>query len=315
MKTRREFLVHCAASGLMLTAGGVFAEGAALSPPDMVRAYLAARARHDSAGQYALFSAEAQSSVPFAQFDTAFAGATPLSHAAEDGVSPLLACVTVFFMDAQGKAGYQFSVLGPDPADPAVVFVQARPPGVTSDKAFLLKIETVPGTAGAARLDITPSYQKTSAHDTAIMRKLGDGLGSLSNLRQIGLAMIMYAQAHGDHLPDADHWADALLAGWAAYDKSFPAERLFRDRSAPESQQWNYAFNLTLSGVKMADIRNPGATVLVFESTAGVKNAADTGQSLPHPGRHAGGDYYVFADGHAKWFPDGTKLSFKLTGN
>ncbi len=314
MNTRREFLIGFAA-GLFLAAGGVLAaDGRPKSPMEVVQAYLAARIRHDLAGQYALLSAEAQNSVPFAQFDAAFADATPLLHTAEDGVSPLLACVTVFFMDPHEHSGYQFTVLGLDPADPSVVFVQAQPPGVPAAKAFSLKIVTTTDAAGAARLDMLPSYQKTSVHDAAVMREHADGLGSISNLRQIGLALIMYAQAHDDHLPDAARWVDVLLADYAAFDKNFPAERLFRDRSAPEGEQWNYAFNRALSGVKMADITNPAATVMVFESTAGVKNAADTGQSLPRPGRHSGGDYYVFVNGHAQWSPDGAKLSYRLDG-
>ncbi len=53
---------------------------------------------------------------------------------------------------------------------------------------------------------------------------------------------------------------------------------------------------------------------LLFESTAGVKNAADTGDSVPMPGRHNGGTDYALADGHVKWEADGAKPSFLLTG-
>jgi len=318
MNTQRSFLIGFGA-GLLLTVGGVLAaddKGAvAASPSDAVRGYLAARARHDSAAQYVLLSAKDRAGIPFTQFNTAFAGdKTRLSHAAEDGVSPLLASVSVFFMDAQELSGYAFAVVGPDPGDPQLVLVRAQPPGVAPGKAFLIKIVTTRDAGGAARLDMLPSYGKTSAHDSALMQDHAKGLTSLSNLRQIGLALIQYAQAHGDRLPDADGWVDALLPQWAAFDKDFPAERLFRDPSAPAGQPWNYAFNRALSGVRLGDIKDPAATVMVFESTAGAKNAADTGQSVPHPGRHAGGDYYVFADGRAKWFRDGTKLSYKLSG-
>ena len=83
MNTRREYLIG--AAGLLLVAGGLVpasGDKAAESPPDVVRAYLAARARHDSAGQYAFLSAKDQSEVPFTQFDTQFAGEKdPLAHA------------------------------------------------------------------------------------------------------------------------------------------------------------------------------------------------------------------------------------------
>lgn len=315
MNTRRSFLVGFGA-GLLLAVGGALAQTGkpAVSPPEAVRSYLAARARHDLAGQYNLFSAAVQSQIPFAQFDTAFASdKAPLSHAAEDGMSPLLTCVSVFFMDSHGLSGYQFTVAGLDPADPQVVVVHAQPPGVPVEKASVLKIVTS-DTGSGPQLQMLPSYQRTSAHDTAEMEEHAKNIVSLSNLRQIGLAMILYVQAHDNHLPPAGIWVDALLPGWAAFDKNFPAERLFRDPSAPAGQPWNYAFNQNLSEVRLNDIKDPAATVMLFESTKGVKNAADTGQSLPHPGRHLGGSYYVFANGHAQWFADGTKLSFQTEG-
>ena len=318
MNTRREFLIG-AAAGLLLTAAGAWAaDGKPVSPTNMVRAYLAARARQDAAGQYALFSSETQRALPFAQFSSMSAESkTALSHAAEDGLTPLLACVSVFFIDPKGQTGYQFTVLGPDPADPSVVTVQAQPPGVPIAKAFLLKIVTTTE-AGAARLEMLPSYQKTSSRDFDVMRNHAKDIVSLSNLRQIGLATVTYAQEHMGRLPDADNWVDAILPQWKEARETdgtlFDPTLLFRDPSAPEGQRWNYAFNRALSGVKLDDITDPARTVLLFESTAGTKNAADTGQSLPHPGRHNGGDYYVFADGHAKWVPDGIKLSYRPDG-
>ena len=322
--TRREFLIGIGA-GLLLASGGLApARGdeaaappaAAMSPTDAVRDYLAARARHDSAGQYAFLSAKGRAEVPFTQFDTQFAGEKdPLAHVAEDGVSPLLAAVSLFFMDSHGTSGYQFSADGPDPSDPHVVLVHALPPHTLPEKALLLKVVTVREAGGDPRLEMLPSFEKTSAHDFAVMREHARGMASLSNLRQIGLALIMYAQSNGGRLPDADGWVDALLPQWAdVKDKSFHAEALFHDPTAPDEEPWNYAFNRALSGVHTSDIKDPAATVMLFESTAGVKNAADKGQSLPRPGRHSGGDYFVFADGRAKWVADGTKLSYSPGG-
>jgi len=320
MNTRREFLIGCG-TGLLLAAGGIVRaddkDAASASPSDVVRSYLAARARHDSASQYALFSAKVRAEIPFTQFDTQFAGEkAPLAHAAEDGVSPLMVSLGVFFMDARGTLGYQFSVVGPDPGDPRTVLVRALPPNITPEKAFLLKIVTIPEAGGGVgRLEMLPSYQKTNPQDFAAMRERARRTSSLSNLKQIGLALIMYAQENGDRLPDADGWVDALLPQWSdVKDKGFHAEALFRDPTAPAEEPWNYAFNRALSNVRLGDIKDPSATVMVFESTAGVKNAADTGQSLPRPGRHAGGDCYVFADGHARWLADGAKPSFLPTG-
>ena len=316
MNTRRDFLLG--AVSLFLTASGALrADGKVVSPADTVQAYLAARTRQDAAGQYALFSSETQSTLPLTQFNSMSAESRSLlSRAAEDGVSPLLACVSIFFTDSQGRSGYRFMVLGLDPADPSVVLVQAQPPGVPIAKAFLLKIATTTGGAGATRLDLLPSYQKTSSHDFDVMRNHARDIVSLSNLRQIGLALITYPQAHEGRLPDADNWVDAILRQWKARqdDSLFDPMPLFHDPSAPDGQRWNYAFNRALSGVKLTGIADPAATVMLFESTSGFKNASDTGQSVPRPGRHKGGDYYIFANGRAKWFPDGAKLSYRLDG-
>ena len=318
MNTRREYLIG--AAGLLLVAGGLvpaLGDKAAESPPDVVRAYLAARARHDSAGQYAFLSAKDQSEVPFTQFDTQFAGEKdPLAHAAQDSMSLPLAAVTLFFMDSRGLSGYQFSVAGPDPSDLRTVLVRALPPHAAPGKALLLKIVLAPDAkSGVPRLEMLPSYQKTNAHDFRVMREHARGMTSLSNLRQIGLALIMYAQANEGRLPDADGWVDALLPQWSdVKDKGFHAEALFHDPTAPGEEPWNYAFNRALSGARLADLKDPSATVMVFESTAGVKNASDKGQSLPRPGRHTGGDYFVFADGRTRWVADGVKLSYAQAG-
>jgi prepilin-type processing-associated H-X9-DG protein len=320
MNTRRKFLIGLGAGLLLAAAHSASATPDPAAPPtpsDVVQEFLAARSRHDSAGQYALFSAKVRAEVPFTQFATQFAGdKAPLANAAKDGVSPLMVSLGVFLMDARGVSGYRFSVIGPDPGDPRTVLVRALPPGASRANAFTLKIVTTSDPrSGAPRLEMLPSYQKTNPRDFDVMREHARSLASLSNLRQIGLALILYAQAHDDHLPDADGWVDALLPQWKnVQDKGFHAEALFRDPSAPEEQPWNYAFNRALSGARLGDIKDPSATVMVFESTAGVKNAADTGQSLPRPGRHAGGDYFLFADGHAKWLPDGAKPSYAPAG-
>ena len=90
-------------------------------------------------------------------------------------------------------------------------------------------------------------------------------------------------------------------------DKSF-----FHDPSAPASQAYSYAYNRNLSHQGLAVVMYPSSLVVLFESTKGVKNASDIGESVPHPGRHEGGTDYAYADGSAKWVPDGKKQSYKL---
>ncbi len=132
---------------------------------------------------------------------------------------------------------------------------------------------------------------------------------SLSNLRQIGLAVVVYAQSHGGRLPDADHWVDEI-APTLGDEKALRS--LMWDRAAPPTQPYGYAFNRSLSGVNLATLKDPAQVAMVFESTLGHRNAADTGQSVPSPGRHEGGTHYVFADGRARWVPDGGEVSFAI---
>jgi len=132
---------------------------------------------------------------------------------------------------------------------------------------------------------------------------------SLSNLRQIGLVVVVYAQEHGGRLPDADRWVDEI-APTLAHGGEKALRSLLWDQATPPTQPYGYAFNRSLSGVNLATLKDPSQVVMVFESTLDRRNAADTGQSVPSPGRHGGGTHYVFADGRARWIPDGTEVSF-----
>ena len=130
---------------------------------------------------------------------------------------------------------------------------------------------------------------------------------SQSNLKQIGLALTLYLETHNQRMPDADRWTDEIMP----YVRN---QNLFHDPSAPASQKWSYAFNRSLSRVPLMRLQSPATTVMLFESRKGVKNASDNGQSVPRPGRHSGGTDYAFTDTHVRWFADGTKPSYLLSG-
>lgn len=133
-------------------------------------------------------------------------------------------------------------------------------------------------------------------------------LSNLRHLKLIGQAVLDYAHSHGGRLPDADRWveeiAPVLSAGSPQLLRSF-----MQDPAAP-TQPYGYAFNRSLSGVNLAAIKYPANVALVFESALGRRNAADTGASVPSPGRYHGGSHFVFADGQARWVRSGVKVSF-----
>lgn len=134
---------------------------------------------------------------------------------------------------------------------------------------------------------------------------------SVSNLRQIGLACMTYAQDHGGHLPNAAHWTDEVLP-YLLQGATSNAERqdrtrlLFHDPAAPVGDVWSYAYNAALSGAALVTLKDPAHLALVFESQQGVKNASDNGQSIPHPGWHGGIVNVCSADGKVQSLPDTT---------
>ena len=117
-------------------------------------------------------------------------------------------------------------------------------------------------------------------------------INCMNNMKQLGLAQIMYASDNKDHFPAADHWCDALKQ-YAPNGRVFvcPAER--------GDQRCGYAFNAKLAGFDMKQVRSPSQTVLLFESDGGW-NVSGGEELTVRPGRHSGKIGVVFADGHTQ---------------
>ena len=133
-----------------------------------------------------------------------------------------------------------------------------------------------------------------------------DREASLSNLRLIGLALVKYVADHHERFPDAPHWMDQIIpylvpAQIKGAERQQRIAAVFHDPASPPDQLWSYSFNHALSSLSLYQIDNPNQIVAVFESSRGVRNASDGGQSVPHPGRHYGGSDFLFADGHPKF--------------
>ncbi len=310
----RSYFVTCALAGLSLALLPAFA-GADPSPAAspsapavadtpavaVVRQFFADRSagRYDAA--YALLSASSQQSIP----KTQFAAGDPSPFGNDHTLPPTLLGIGNLFVDTHNTSGDTFTVIDPDPADPAVVLVRASRAAAPAVTLHLLTV-TDP-VSHAPRLDIIGSLERTAPKEFVSARESAREAASQSNLRQLALGITQYTQDHDERMPDADKWVDEIMP----YVKS---EAIFYDPSAPAGEKWSYAYNRTLSHQSLAALEDPAQTAMLFESTAGVKNASDTGQSVPRPGRHLGGTDYAQADGHVKWLPDGTKLSYRLDG-
>jgi hypothetical protein len=114
----------------------------------------------------------------------------------------------------------------------------------------------------------------------------------LSNLKQMSLAMQMYAQDYDDRLPRRVDWMDAL----GPYIK---AEPVFHCPSVQAEGQtsYGYAFNSALAGQKRSKLPRLARTPALYDSSDLSRNASDPVTSLPNPPRHLG-NIIGYADGH-----------------
>ena len=337
MNTRTHLLI-CTLAGLPLVLPAAFAGAGPLpaAPPlasapadtpavSVVRQFLAARTVGLPNAAYALLAASSQQAISAEDFA---AGPFPSQAAGVLNASSHLSTPTAGFLallaDPHQALGYTFAVIGPDPAVPSVVLLRATPPvgavklptvsapetGVRH--AVTLRLLTViDPKIHAPRIDAVKSLEQAAAPgEMDEEREQERKFVSLSHLEQLSVGIIRYTNEHHEVMPDADHWADEIMP----YVKDPDA---FRDPSGPvgpAGEEWSYAYNRVLSHKPLAQLDYPAHTVMLFESSANTKNASDTGQSVPHPGRHGGGTDFVTADGHAQWFPDGAKLSYRLSG-
>ncbi len=103
----------------------------------------------------------------------------------------------------------------------------------------------------------------------------------LSNVKQLGIAVLMYAADHEDTLPEADSWKDAIT------EYAGDNEALF---VCPVTGQ-RYIFNEVLSAVALKDMDNPAETPMLWEPALDAEGLVG-----PH-----GGQFNVgYADGHAQ---------------
>lgn len=275
----------------------------------VVRDFLADRAAGKYDAAYSLLSTDSRQTNSRQSFEQ---GDPTAARDFRDWPAPAFGLL-VLFLDTHNTLSYTFTVVGPDPADPTAVLVRAMPSAAATTSAvaspITLRLLTVADpSVHAPRLDFLGAVQRAAPGRFTKERDNAQHLmTSLSNLKQLALGIIQYSQDHDEKMPDAVSWVDEIMP----YVKT---EAIFHDPSAPAGEKWSYAYNLALSHKSLAQFDAPAQTVMLFESTSGVRNASDTGQSVPVPGRHKGGTDYALANSHAQWFADGTKLSYRLDG-
>jgi prepilin-type processing-associated H-X9-DG protein len=113
----------------------------------------------------------------------------------------------------------------------------------------------------------------------------------LSNGKQLGLGMLLYASDFDERLPHSDHWLSDLDPYVKNPDLACPAT---------PTKRYGYAMHLSLSGAELKSVEKPEERIMLFESIAVIPNAAGDEGLLPNPGRHKGRNTIAYADGHVK---------------
>ncbi len=122
-----------------------------------------------------------------------------------------------------------------------------------------------------------------------------------SNLKEVGMAMLMYTQDYDQTYPPANLWCD-LTRPYVQKPDTFrcPSARSLRS---------GYAMNSALSASSINDIDEPNDTVLLFDADRGW-NAAGGKDLLVN--RHLSGANYATATGRTVWRPRPEMLKWQV---
>ncbi len=113
----------------------------------------------------------------------------------------------------------------------------------------------------------------------------------MSNLKQLGLAFMMYLEDHDGWLPDGN-WVEVTYP----YIKN---RQVYTCPSRPD-QPVGYALNEALLAQRVLDIENPAQTVLAFETLEPGEAPVGGAELVPPDGIHEGSINVLFADGHVQ---------------
>lgn len=115
-----------------------------------------------------------------------------------------------------------------------------------------------------------------------------------SNVRQLSTALMIYAQDYDQRFPPAASWQDGI----AVYHQNPAVDRCPSHSGSPSG----YAFNSWMSGRPLASVDAPALQPVLFESSAGTRNAADALKTFDP--RHRAGAQKVgsvgYVDGHVQ---------------
>lgn len=109
-----------------------------------------------------------------------------------------------------------------------------------------------------------------------------------ANVRQLAMAMLMYAADYDERLPAVERWPSVL-------DPYTRVPLLLVCPAAPHLP-CGYAMREALSGACLRTVNDPQSTPMLFETEPGTP-----GSSSAVAYRHGGGSHFAFVDGHVAW--------------
>ncbi len=118
-------------------------------------------------------------------------------------------------------------------------------------------------------------------------------INCMNNVKQLNLALMMYASDNKDQFPGGSNWCDALRPYLAQATNAFICPK------GAAGRRCHYALNAQLAGRDLKDSQAPAQVVLVFECDGGW-NVSGGRELLPAKPRHAGAYAFGFADGHVE---------------
>jgi prepilin-type processing-associated H-X9-DG protein len=121
-------------------------------------------------------------------------------------------------------------------------------------------------------------------------KQRAQAINCMNNVKQLNLALIMYASDHGDRLPPADQWCDLIRP----YTGGSTA--MFHCPAQPPGR-CSYALNASLAGDQLpGQVRT--TLVLLYGSAEGWNQSGNPADALPH--EHGKAFTVGFADGHVE---------------
>jgi prepilin-type processing-associated H-X9-DG protein len=115
----------------------------------------------------------------------------------------------------------------------------------------------------------------------------------MTHVKQLNLALIMYATDHNETFPAAESWCDLIKPYTGGSTAVFECP-------SQTPGQCAYALNAAVANKKTSEIGNPARTVLVFSSAEGWNKAGSRSLAVPHKHNGRNGLTLGFADGHAE---------------